>query len=258
MTSITTDAVDPARARAMQATLGQPMTIVAGDPLPPFFHQLYFWDIHPPARLGRDGHPAPGVVLPETGLPRRMWAGGAVTWERPLLAGVRAEKHSYSDEVVRKTGRSGPLAFVAVHHEIRQDGALCLRERQDIVYREDPNPDAPAPTVPDAPSGEDLAETRVFSEVTLFRYSALTFNGHRIHYDRDYATGVEGHRGLVVHGPLLAQCLMLMAAPISAVSYRLKSPVLVGEKVTFCRKDGALWAKVGTRLAISAEVTHPG
>ncbi len=253
MTSILSDPMDPARARAMQATLGQPMSIKTGDPLPPFFHQLYFWDIHPPARLGRDGHPAPGVVLPDTGLPRRMWAGGSLTWDRPLLAGQRAEKHSYADEVVRKPGRSGPLAFVTVHHEVWQDGERCLTERQDIVYRQDPRPGAPIPQAPEAPGGADEAETRMFSEVTLFRYSALTFNGHRIHYDRDYARDVEGHGGLVVHGPLLAQCLMLMVPGLSEFSYRLKSPVIVGEEVTFCRKGDALWAKVGDRLAISAE-----
>lgn len=253
MTSILTDPLDPTRARAMQVTLGQRPTIGAGDPLPPFFHHLYFWDLQPPARLGRDGHPAPGVTLADTGLPRRMWAGGAVEWVQPLRAGQRAERRSYADEVVRKTGRSGKLAFIAVHHEVWQDDELCVAERQDIVYREDPSPDDPQPDIPVAPTGEDTAETRQFSEVTLFRYSALTFNGHRIHYDQDYATGIEGHKGVVVHGPLLAQHLMLMAAPLGAIAYRMTSPVVVGEEVTFCQKGKDLWAKVGDRLVCSAE-----
>ncbi len=253
MISTMTDRLDPARARALQVTLGRRPTIAEGDPLPPFFHQVYFWDPHPPARLGRDGHPAPGVVLPETGLPRRMWAGGAIGFHHPLRAGIVAERRSAASDPVRKEGRSGPLAFVTVRHEVWQEDRLCLTERQDIVYREDPAPGAPPPAPPAPPEGEDSAETRVFSEVTLFRYSALTLNGHRIHYDRDYATGVEGHAGVVVHGPLLAQCLMLMVPEAAGVAYQLKSPAIAGEPVRFCRRGADLWARAGDRLLCAAQ-----
>ena len=205
---IQTDMMDPARAAAWQTALGHEQTITGGSDLPPFFHQLYFWSPQPPDGLGRDGHPLVGKgLIPDMGLPRRMWAGGRLEFHAPLIAGQDAERRSFRETATAKAGRTGPLAFVTLRHEIWQNGALCLTEWQDLVYREDPSPDAIAPTPPTARTDEtDLREAR-FDTTLLFRYSALTFNGHRIHYDLDYARDVEGYEGLVVHGPLAGATL---------------------------------------------------
>ncbi len=242
------DVMDPDRARAMQATLGHEPDIVSGDPLPPFFHQLYFWDPQPPARLGRDGHPKTGGFIPDMGLPRRMWAAGRLRFHAPFLAGVRAEKTSVIESAIRKEGRTGPLAFVRVRHDIRQRQALVLTDWQDIVYREDPDPSALQPAAPMARTDETARLAIAFDATALFRYSALTFNGHRIHYDEPYARTVEGYAGLVVHGPLLAQMLMLLAEgqlgrPLAQFDYRATAPLIAGETAEFCWNDGALWAR---------------
>ena len=241
------DALDPARAQAMCVTLGRGDTIGMGDALPPFFHQLYFWDPRPTASLGRDGHPKVGGVIPDMGLPRRMWAGGRLSFERPLVAGRMATKTTICERAVHKEGRSGPLGFVTLRHEFTQDGVLCLTEWQDLVYREDPSPDAPRLVAPRAPTDETQTQSETFSSTTLFRYSALTFNGHRIHYDMDYAREVEGYNGLVVHGPLLAQHLMLMAeaalGPLAQFTFRATSALTLPEMATFCRRELDLWVR---------------
>ena len=239
------DSLDPARAAALQVAMGAAPDIVAGSSLPPFFHQLYFWTPRPPAELGRDGHPKVGGLIPDLGLPRRMWAGGRLTFALPLIAGRPAERISTLEAATRKTGRTGPLGFVTLRHEIRQDGALCLTEWQDLVYREDPAPGAPRPAPPEARRDEtELREAR-FDSTFLFRYSALTFNGHRIHYDLDYARDVEGYGGLVVHGPLLAQQLMLMAeaalGPLAGFAFRASAPLIHTEAATLCRNGRDLW-----------------
>lgn len=241
-----TDRLDPARANALLAALGRPERLEAGDALPPFFHHIHFWEPQPPEALGRDGHPRTGGLIPDLGLPRRMWAGGGLRFLAPLRAGQEAEKRTVCETVARKTGRSGPLAFVTLRHEIRQDGKICVEERQDLVYREDPSPDAPQPVPPEARRDESQARVARFDSTLLFRYSALTFNGHRIHYDADYARAVEGYADLVVHGPLLAQLLMLLAeeqAPLSAFRFRATAPVTLGEEVTLCRDADSAWVR---------------
>jgi len=242
------DPLDPARAAALHATLALGGAAPGmGDPLPPFFHQVYFWEALPPAHLGRDGHPKTGAFIPDLGLPRRMWAGGRLAFAAPLRAGIAAEKTTTIEKVAQKQGRTGPLAFVTLRHEIRQEGALCVTEWQDLVYREDPDPAAPQPSAPAAPAGEDAAEEARFSPTLLFRYSALTFNGHRIHYDRDYCREVEGYAGLVVHGPLLAQLLMLMATrhlgPLKTFAFRATAPLMDFESATLCRTGSTLWVR---------------
>ena len=243
------DVMDPARAAAFQVALGEAPDIVAGSDLPPFFHQLYFWKALPPEALGRDGHPKVGGagLIPDLGLPRRMWAGGRLKFETPLRAGIAAEKRSVLESAVQKTGRTGPLGFVVLRHEIWQDGRLCLTEWQDLVYREDPDPAATFPVPLQARVDESDRREVAFSSTLLFRYSALTFNGHRIHYDLDYARDVEGYQGLVVHGPLLAQQLMLMAqdlmGPLAEFSFRASSPLMHYETATLCHKDGTLWVR---------------
>ncbi len=240
------DVMDPARARALQATLGEAPSITSGDPLPPFAHHIYFWDPQPPQALGRDGHPATGDLIPDMGTTRRMWAAGKLTFHRPLLAGIRAEKITRVENLTRKTGRSGPLAFVRLRHDIRQRQTLALTEYQELVYR--PEAGKTPLTPPDAPTGETHSQDINFDPTLLFRYSSLTFNGHRIHYDQPYATGTEGYGGLIVHGPLLAHLLMGLAArqlgTLKAFTYRATSPLTVDEAATLCWKnDGSLWVR---------------
>lgn len=246
--TIQTDVIDPARAAALQAALGRNCTIVAGSALPPFFHQLYFWSPQPPDRLGRDGHPkVGGDLIPDMGLPRRMWAGGRLQFHTPLIAGNTAERRSVCETADRKTGRTGPLGFVTLRHEVRQDGQLCLTEWQDLVYREDPSPDAIKPIPPAAQTDETDSRAVRFDTTLLFRYSALTFNGHRIHYDLDYARDIEGYEGLVVHGPLLAQHLMLFAeevmGPLARFSFRATAPLMHFETASLCRNGRSLWVR---------------
>ena len=221
--------------------------IAQGDPLPPFFHQLYFWTPQPPDGLGRDGHPKIGGIIPDMGLPRRMWAGGRLQFHHPLIAGHKARRTTVCENHQRKEGRSGPLGFVTLRHEIVQGGQLCVVEWQDLVYREDPSADAPKPVPVAAPQDEQSAQQVRFSSTLLFRYSALTFNGHRIHYDLDYARDVEGYAGLVVHGPLLAQQLMLMAqdelGPLSTFRFRATAPLMHFETAVLCRKGRSLWVR---------------
>ncbi|WP_372887484.1 acyl dehydratase [Shimia sp.] len=242
------DVIDPARAAAGLAMLGLAAEVSPGDALPPFFHQLYFWQARPPAQLGRDGHPKTGGIIPDMGLPRRMWAGGALEFHAPLRAGLAAEKVTTLENSSRKQGRSGPLGFVRLRHEISQGGQLCVTEYQDLVYREDPAPGARLPTPPRAREEALRRESRSFDSTLLFRYSALTFNGHRIHYDLDYARSVEGYDGLVVHGPLLAQMLMLMAerelGRLGRFSFRATAPLMHFEPAELCwGGDGNLWVR---------------
>ncbi|MCF2905787.1 acyl dehydratase [Octadecabacter sp. CECT 8868] len=244
-TQILTDVMDPARACALQVALGFEPTITAASTLPPFFHHIYFWDPQPPQNLGRDGHPALGGFVPDMGLPRRMWAAGRLLFHTPLKAGIRAEKTSMIEGVTRKNGRSGPLAFVRLRHDIRQRGAVVLSEWQDLVYRED---GGDTPERPIARTDETHQDNVHFDSTLLFRYSALTMNGHRIHYDEPYARDIEGYGGLVVHGPLLAQHLMLMGErmlgkPLTEVSYRATAPLTLPSSATLCWADGAAWVR---------------
>ena len=251
------DPFDPARATALAATLGTSRTFATGDPLPPFAHHIYFWDAQPPEMLGPDGHPATGSFIPDLGLPRRMWAAGRLVFHRPLLAGIRAERKSIIENVTRKSGRSGPLAFVQIRHDIRQRNALALTETQELVYRADgTTPAAPVP----APTDETVAVNHSCDTTQLFRYSALTFNGHRIHYDADYARNVEGYAGLVVHGPLLAHLLMGLASRqlgnLATFAYRATNPVIAGETFALCWRDGDVWVRgADGRLCMQAQAT---
>ena len=211
----------------------------------------------PAAELGRDGHPKVGGLIPDMGLPRRMWAGGRLQVDAPLRRGADARRVSVCEAATRKDGRTGPLAFVTLRHEIWQGDTLCLTEWQDLVYREDPDLSAPRPVAPDAPVDEKAAEAVHFDATLLFRYSALTFNGHRIHYDQPYARDVEGYDGLVVHGPLLAQHLMLMAeralGPLGAFTFRATAPLMHHETATLCRKGRELWVRAPDgRLCMTA------
>ena len=183
--------------------------------------------------LGRDGHPRPGLVLPKLPLPRRMWAGGELHVHSAFEEGDAVTRVTTIRDVTFKQGRSGPLGFVTVDHRYEVSGELRLSERQDIVYREDPKPGARSLLQP-AEEWSVVASWQIVPDATLlFRFSALTFNGHRIHYDHPYATGVEGYDGLVVHGPLQATWMQNLAAECfghlpSRFAYRGLTPLVAG------------------------------
>ncbi len=204
------DTIGATPVAALTATLDHPASPTpTGTPLPPLWHWLYFLPLHRQSDIGADGHARRGGFLPPVPLPRRMWAGSQFTFHAPIRVGDAVARTSTIDDVSVKEGRTGQLVFVKVRHEVRCNGASdpALVEFHDIVYREAQKPDDVAPP-PQA--GEQGAWRReiVPDDVLLFRYSALTFNGHRIHYDRRYVTQVEGYPGLIVHGPLIATLLM--------------------------------------------------
>jgi 3-methylfumaryl-CoA hydratase len=195
--------------RALKATLEAPYVEAgeSGEALPPLWHWLYFLPLHAQSALGADGHARKGGFLPPVPLPRRMWAGGRFAFSAPLRIGDAMQKTSTIASVKVKEGRSGRLVFVTVRHDIAVAGQPRLSEEHDIVYRDAPAPNAPA--VPPVKAEDGLWRREIVpDDVLLFRYSALTFNGHRIHYDRRYVTEVEGYPGLIVHGPLIATLLL--------------------------------------------------
>ena len=208
-TETLSDSVTAAPVRALSATLDRDdADPVVGTPLPELWHWLYFLPTARQSELGSDGHPERGGFLPPVLLPRRMWAGGRLQWHQQVLqVGDAVTRTSTIGSVTHKSGRSGDLVFVLVKHEVRNAQGLALTEEHDIVYKANPQPGDPVP--PPQPAAKDAAWSRevVPDDVLLFRYSALTFNGHRIHYDRRYVTEVEGYPGLIVHGPLIATLL---------------------------------------------------
>lgn len=255
--------LDPAQANRMAVTLDRDPNFAAGDELPPGWHWLYFHDIVPSSRLGSDGHPAPGETMPSVPLPRRMWAGGTLTFNSPLCLGEAATKTTTVRDITAKQGRSGDLWFVTVDHDLATDGRSAVTESQTIVYREMPSAAAPIDG-PSAAGVADFGESWCLDNTALFRYSALTFNGHRIHYDADYARSVEGYPDVVIHGPLLATLLMDLAVrhrgPLRTFAYRALSPLVLPDGFTINgRRDGdttSLWAaSAAGRLAMSAEAS---
>ena len=196
---------------ALTATLDHPpVPVDAGTDLPPLWHWLYFLPMHRQSEIGADGHARRGGFLPPVPLPRRMWAGSQFEFRAPIRVGDRVARTSTIDNVTAKEGRTGQLVFVKVRHEVRCNGAAepALVEFHDIVYREAQSPNDVVPPPQAAPSEAAWRRQIVPDDVLLFRYSALTFNGHRIHYDRRYVTEVEGYPGLIVHGPLIATLLL--------------------------------------------------
>jgi 3-methylfumaryl-CoA hydratase len=238
--------------KAMAATLDRSE---AGDVVPPLWHWLYFLPISPLEEAGPDGHPKRGAFLPPVPLPRRMWAGGRLTFHEPLKVGERAVRTSTIANIEDKTGRSGRLVFVTVQHTVEVAGELKIEEEHDIVYRDAPHPDAPPPKAAPAPEGETWRRTIHTDPLLLFRYSALTFNGHRIHYDYLYVTEVEGYPDLIVHGPLIATLLVdlvrreLPDATLQSFAFKALRPTFANRPFTVCGKpsdDGKtldLWAK---------------
>jgi 3-methylfumaryl-CoA hydratase len=205
------DTITAAPVSGLSATLDRADALpVPGAPLPSLWHWLYFLPQHRQSLLGADGHALRGGFLPPVPLPRRMWAGGRLHWlaANPLLVGDAVQRVSRIASVTHKAGRTGDLVFVLVKHEVHNRKGVALTEEHDIVYRANPTPGDAVPSP--QPAEKDSAWSMHISpdDVLLFRYSALTFNGHRIHYDRRYVTQVEGYPGLIVHGPLIATMLV--------------------------------------------------
>jgi len=263
------DQVSPAPIAALSATLDRESPeLEPGDLLPPFWHWLYFLPIHRQSELDQDGHLKRGEFLPPVPLPRRMWAGSRLEFHRPIRVGGKISRVSLISDVTYKEGRSGPLVFVTVRHQISNTGGLAVTEYQDLVFREHPKPGDPVPAIKTRPRAQ---WQRVIcpDPILLFRYSALTFNAHRIHYDRRYAVEVEGYPGLVVHGPLIATLLLELlhrscpSAALRRFTFRAIRPLFDTAEFSVCgglvaeEKNVELWAQDkegGLAMEASAEL----
>jgi 3-methylfumaryl-CoA hydratase len=240
------------------------------DIVPPLGHWLYFLPDARQSIIGADGHPRRDEhsLLPPVPLPRRMWAGSRIEYLSPVAVGAALTRVTTIDAIKPKRGASGDLLFVTLRHDIAADGVAAIREEQDIVFRAPAGASAPSPVAvaPAIPDSSDATRSVVPDPVMLFRYSALTFNAHRIHYDRDYARDVEGYAGLVVHGPLIATLLMdhfLRVGPGAAprhFRFRAEAPLIDGAPFDLClAHEGAgarLWARdAAGRATMRADVT---
>ena len=268
-TEVMHETVRPEVAAALAATLDQD-TPGAGDPLPPLWHWTNFFAVVPQSQIGADGHPRRGGFLPPVPLPRRMWAGGRFVFHAPVPIGATLTRTSTIASVQAKTGASGRLVFVTVRHDITLDGRPAITEEHDIVYRDLAAPGSVPPPPKAAPREARWTRTIHPDPVLLFRYSALTFNGHRIHYDRSYVTEVEGYPGLIVHGPLIATLLLdlvrreLPARGVAEFSFRALAPLFDTDSFEVCGSpDGddtiKLWARNRRgELAMEAQaILHP-
>lgn len=232
-----TDVVTAQLVKGLRATLfldiGAPVT---GDPAPLTTHWCLAPPVYPASQLSQDGHPTRGGFLPPVPLPRRMWAGGEIEFVDSLRVGDDVKRSSAIADINVKSGSTGTLCFVSVNHTITTPRGVAIKERHDIVYREATNGPQTAPKSPPPPAAAQHRETHMADTVLLFRYSALTFNGHRIHYDRDYVTKVEGYPGLVFHGPMQAALLVEFAAKLNSgkapakFTYRGVQPLFEGSE----------------------------
>jgi 3-methylfumaryl-CoA hydratase len=261
------DAITAAPLAAMAALLDRDDPAPhPGRAVPPLWHWLYFLPVHRQSQLGPDGHALRGGFLPPVDLPRRMWAGGRLRFLAPLQVGDQARRVSTIADITSKEGRSGKLVFVLVRHVIEGVAGVAIEEEHDIVYRANPQPGDPEPSPVAADLDHDWIRDITPDPVLLFRYSALTFNGHRIHYDQPYVTQVEGYPGLIVHGPLIASLLLDLvrrerpAAVVTAFSFRAVQPLFDIHRFSVCGRvepDGhtiTLWAKtLDGQLAMRAE-----
>ncbi len=259
-----TDLITAAPIDALAATLDRDDACAeVSSPLPPLYHWLYFLPSVRMSEVGPDGHPARGGFLPPVPLPRRMWAASRLNFHKPLKVGDSVTRVSEIADIQLKEGKSGSLVFVKVRHAVMsQAGIAAITEEQDIVYRDDPKPGTTAAVAKATPAAPVPVPMRAAWQrevhpdpMLLFRYSALTFNGHRIHYDRSYATGTEGYPGLVVHGPLIATLLIdhlrchLPDAAITGFEFRAQRPLFDGAPFMLCGQlsaDGRsvrLWAQ---------------
>jgi 3-methylfumaryl-CoA hydratase len=249
-TSEASDVVTAQLVKGLRATLFQEIgDPKPGDAAPWTAHWCLAQPVFPMSELSADGHPARGGFLPPVPLPRRMWAGGELEFLEPLRVGDVSTRSSRIADVTMKTGSTGVLCFVSVDHLVTTPRGTALRERQDIVYRDVSTAQASAPAKPAAPPpSAQHRESHMADPVLLFRYSALTFNGHRIHYDRDYVTKVEGYPGLIFHGPLQAAFIVELAAKLHGgtapkkFSYRGLQPLFEGSEfsINANKTDGGM------------------
>jgi len=238
------DSLAPEQLQRFEAMLNRdPGSAMAGTVLPPCSHWIFFNPAVKPDELGENGHQKPGNFLPPVELPQRMWAGGSIRFKKPLKAGSPAEKKSTITGIDEKEGATGKLCFITIRHQISSYGAVAIDEEQQIVFREASEEGAhPIRTKP-MDIDYDWKKNSRTDTVQLFRFSALTFNSHRIHYDYLYATEKEGYPSLPVHSPLL---LVLMVNDfkgktdgklIEEISYRAEGPLYAGEEMTITCKD---------------------
>jgi 3-methylfumaryl-CoA hydratase len=221
-----------------------------GDALPPLWHWLYFLEAVRASKIGPDGHPERGDFLPPVPLPRRMWAGSRFSFDsEPIRIGDAIKRVSTIKSVESKSGSTGAMVFVTVQHDISGPRGLALVEEHDIVYREAAKPGEQARPAKPAPTDATWSRKVPTDEVLLFRFSALTFNGHRIHYDQPYVTGTEGYPGLIVHGPLMGMLQIELARRsnpgkiVQSFEFRALSPVFAGSPLTVGARqdtDGAV------------------
>ena len=250
------DIVTAQQVKGLRATLfldiGEPKK---GDAAPFTVHWCLAPPVFPMSELGADGHPARGGFLPPVPLPRRMWAGGELEFFDALRVGDAPKRTARISDVTVKTGSTGTLCFVAVEHVVTTPRGIAIRERQDIVYREMGGAQGPPAKAPPPPPVAKHRETHMADPVLLFRYSALTFNGHRIHYDRDYVTRVEGYPGLIFHGPLQAAFIVELAAklhggtPPKKLSYRGVQPLFEGAEFSINADDSGSGMELWTANA---------
>ena len=239
-----------------------------GDSVPPGWHCLYFHEVVPLSETGPDGHPAKGGFMPPVTLPRRMWAGTKMTFLQPLRVGERLRRVSTIADIAEKEGAGGSLVFVTQRHEFSGEDGLATIEEQMTAYRAEPRPDAPAPALRAAPEGAVWRRTIDPTPVMLFRFSALTMNSHRIHYDLEYTRGSEGYPGLLVHGPLTALLLLDLFrrewpdTALGSVSLRALAPLFGNAQYTVEGAPGEdgesarMWALTPEGgLAMSAEAS---
>ena len=239
--------------------------------VPPLGHWLYFLPREPQSEIAGDGHPHRGGFLPPVALPRRMWAGSRVEFHAPIPIGAALTRLSTITAIEEKRGRTGALCFVTVRHDITADGTLCVTDVHDIVYREAATANDGAPPAPVASEAAAWMRSIHPGPVMLFRFSALTFNAHRIHYDRNYCHEEEGYPGLVVHGPLTAVLLMDLflrehpGADVASFFFRGVSPLFDIEPVALCGRahsgGASLWARdeagrVKTRAGLMLRSTY--
>lgn len=261
------DDLSPTKARALSNALAREedhsAALEAGDQLPPGWQWLYFLDTPNALLTGSDGHAKTGDFLPPVPLPRRMWAAGRFAVEMPLVLGVPAERRSVVSGVDIKNGSTGQLVFVTVNHNVVQDGRSCIEEEQTIVYREIPDGPSPLPAGKPAPDDCDWSTTIRPDPILLFRFSALTYNAHRIHYDRHYAVDEEHYPALVVHSPLQAILLANsvqehLGSTLSDFSFRAQRPLFDTDEFRVCGKVEDESVRLWTRshdgfIATSAE-----
>jgi len=254
--------------QALAATLDMENAPQPGDPLPPGWHWLFFNPVVRRSGLGADGHPRRGGFLPPIDLPRRMWAGSRVHYREALIVGAQAMRTSRIARVENKVGKRGSLWFVTVEHTVTSEGRTCIVEQQDIVYREATPPGAAAAAPEPHPEVAQWGRAVETDTTMLFRYSALTFNGHRIHYDQAYTRDEEGYPDLVVHGPLTATLLQQLAQEngggrrLARFEFRGVSPLFIGRpfRVEGRRGEGdtaVLWARgPDGELSMSASASY--